>query len=101
MTPQGNLLDSSRRPAVVADQEKVVDEEVADKDSVSGAVIKTGFTAVMGVTDPRAVAKSSRKSIKKVHEKPRLNGKRTSRMRRPGSGHLGWRLRVHPLHPTR
>lgn len=40
------LLDSSRRPAVVSDLENLVDEEVADKGGVSGAVIKTGFAAV-------------------------------------------------------
>ncbi|TVT60564.1 hypothetical protein ORV05_32615 [Amycolatopsis cynarae] len=40
------LLDSGRRPAVVADLENLVDEEVADKGGVSGAVIKTGFAAV-------------------------------------------------------
>ncbi|HVV09135.1 DUF6918 family protein [Amycolatopsis sp.] len=40
------LLDSSRRPAVVTDLNTLVDEEVADKGGVSGAVIKTGFAAV-------------------------------------------------------
>ncbi|EHR48506.1 hypothetical protein SacmaDRAFT_0194 [Saccharomonospora marina XMU15] len=40
------LLDSSRRPTVVADLEKLIDEEVADKSGVSGTVIKTGFSAV-------------------------------------------------------
>lgn len=43
------LLDSGRRPAVVADLENLVDEEVADKGGVSGAVIKTGFAAVKKV----------------------------------------------------
>jgi hypothetical protein len=40
------LLDSSRRPAVVTDLESLVDEEVAEKGGVSGAVVKTGFAAV-------------------------------------------------------
>jgi hypothetical protein len=43
------LLDSSRRPAVVSDLESLVDNEVADKGGVSGAVVKTGFAAVKKV----------------------------------------------------
>jgi hypothetical protein len=40
------LLDSGRRPAVVTDLQNLVDEEVAEKGGVSGAVVKTGFAAV-------------------------------------------------------
>lgn len=40
------LLDPARRPAVVADLQTLVDEEVADKNGVSGAVIKTGYATV-------------------------------------------------------
>lgn len=40
------LLDSSRRPTVVADLQNLIDEEVADKSGVSGTVIKTAFAAV-------------------------------------------------------
>lgn len=40
------LLDSSRRPAVVTDLQTLVDEEVADKSGMSGAVVKTGYGAV-------------------------------------------------------
>lgn len=39
------LLDPTRRPAVVADLEGLVDEEVAGKSGVSGAVVKTGYAA--------------------------------------------------------
>ncbi|HKN53570.1 MAG TPA: hypothetical protein VJX66_13780 [Amycolatopsis sp.] len=40
------LLDAGRRPAVVTDLQGLVDDEVADKGGVSGAVVKTGFAAV-------------------------------------------------------
>ncbi|WP_197319528.1 hypothetical protein [Saccharomonospora sp. NB11] len=40
------LLDSSRRPTVVADLQTLIDEEVAAKSGVSGTVIKTGYAAV-------------------------------------------------------
>jgi hypothetical protein len=40
------LLDPARRPAVVADLQVLVDEEVSDKNGVSGAVIKTGYATV-------------------------------------------------------
>ena len=40
------LLADSKRPAVVADLEVLVDQEVSDKGGVSGAVVKTGFAAV-------------------------------------------------------
>ncbi|MEU6641459.1 hypothetical protein ABZ863_02810 [Saccharomonospora sp. NPDC046836] len=40
------LLDSNRRPAVVTDLQTLIDEEVAAKGGVSGAVIKTGYAAV-------------------------------------------------------
>lgn len=40
------LLDDTRRPAVVADLDVLVNAEVSDKSGVSGAVVKTGFAAV-------------------------------------------------------
>ena len=40
------LLNPTRRPAVIGDLETLVDEEVSDKGGVSGAVIKTGYSAV-------------------------------------------------------
>jgi hypothetical protein len=43
------LLDQTRRPAVVADLNSVLDAEVAAKGGVSGAVIKAGYAAVKKV----------------------------------------------------
>lgn len=40
------LLDPARRPAVVADLQLLVDEEVSDKNGVSGTVLKTGYATV-------------------------------------------------------
>lgn len=40
------LLNPARRPAVITDLQSLVDAEVSDKNGVSGAVIKTGYTAV-------------------------------------------------------
>lgn len=40
------LLNPARRPVVVGDLQTLVDEEVSDKNGVSGAVIKTGYGAV-------------------------------------------------------
>jgi hypothetical protein len=43
------LLNPARRPAVVDDLQTLVDEEVSDKGGVSGAVIKTGYSAVKAI----------------------------------------------------
>lgn len=40
------LIAPDRRPAVVADLQTLVDQEVADKGGVSGAVVKTGYAAI-------------------------------------------------------
>lgn len=40
------LLDPARRPVVVTDLERLVDEEVAEKGGISGSVIKTGYATV-------------------------------------------------------
>lgn len=48
-TLKAALLDSDRRPAVVADLKALVDQEVAGKGGLSGGIIKTGYAAVKKV----------------------------------------------------
>jgi hypothetical protein len=48
-TLKATLLDSDRRPAVVADLQVLVDQEVAGKSGLSGGIIKTGYAAVKKV----------------------------------------------------
>lgn len=48
-TLKARLLDSDRRPLVVDDLEKLVDQEVADKSGLSGGIIKTAYAAVRKV----------------------------------------------------
>ena len=48
-TLKASLLDSDRRPAVVADLKTLVDQEVAGKSGLSGGIIKTGYAAVKKV----------------------------------------------------
>jgi len=48
-TLKARLLDSDRRPAVVADLDALVDQEVADKSGLSGGVIKAAYAAVKKV----------------------------------------------------
>lgn len=48
-TLKATLLDSDRRPAVIADLQVLVDQEVADKGGLSGGIIKTGYAAVKKV----------------------------------------------------
>lgn len=40
------LLNPANRPTVITDLQHLVDAEVSDKNGVSGAVIKTGYSAV-------------------------------------------------------
>ena len=48
-TLKSALLDTAKRPAVIADLGALVDAEVAAKGGISGAVIKTGYAAVKKV----------------------------------------------------
>ena len=48
-TLQASLLDSGRRPEVVADLQAFVDSEVSGKGGLSGGLIKTGYGAVKKV----------------------------------------------------
>lgn len=48
-TLKATLLDSDRRPAVVADLQALVDQEVAGKSGLSGGIVKTGYAAVKKV----------------------------------------------------
>jgi hypothetical protein len=48
-TLKARLLDADRRPAVVADLQTFIDQEVASKSGLSGGVIKTGYAAVKKV----------------------------------------------------
>jgi len=44
-----SLTDPSKKPAIVDDCCKLIDEEVADKSGLSGLAIKAGYGAVKGV----------------------------------------------------
>jgi len=43
------IQDSAKKPAIVADCCKLVDQEVADKGGLSGFAVKAGYAAVKGV----------------------------------------------------
>jgi hypothetical protein len=43
------ISDSSKKPAIVQDCVKLVDEEVASKGGLSGLAVKAGYAAVKGV----------------------------------------------------
>ncbi|MGW4351240.1 DUF6918 family protein [Nocardia sp. NPDC004582] len=45
-----SLLDDAKRPAFIADAEKVLDEEVSDKGGASGLVVKGGYAAIKKVS---------------------------------------------------
>lgn len=45
-----SLLDDAKRPAFIADAEKVLDGEVSDKGGASGLVVKGGYAAIKKVS---------------------------------------------------
>lgn len=45
-----SLLDDAKRPAFIADAQKVLDEEVSDKGGASGLAVKGGYAAIKKVS---------------------------------------------------
>jgi hypothetical protein len=43
------LLDSTKKPAVIADCTTLIDEEVSSKGGLSGIAVKAGYAAVKGI----------------------------------------------------
>lgn len=49
MSLSAALTDESKKPAIVQDCLKLIDEEVADKRGLGGAAVKAGYKAVKGI----------------------------------------------------
>lgn len=43
------INDPTKKPAIIADCTKLIDEEVADKGGLSGIAVKAGYAAVKGI----------------------------------------------------